>query len=617
MAQAPGQPQSDRDLASIAEARSLARRAKAAAPVLAEFSQEQIDALVDAMAGAVTPQAEALARLAHEETGYGVVADKVQKNLFASEKIYKFIRPMKTVGVIRRLDDRKVVEIADPFGVVCAIVPTTNPTSTAIYKILICIKARCPIVISPHPSAVRCISRTAEIMNEAARRAGAPEGAINCMTTVTLEGTQELMKARETAVILATGGMGLVRAAYSAGKPAYGVGPGNAPSYIERSADVPKAVLDVVTGKTFDNGVLCSSPNSVVVDAPIVEEVKREFVKNGAYFLSTDEADKVAKALLGPNRLPNPALVGRPATAIAKAAGISVPADTQVLIAELKGVGRDYPLSIEKLSPVLSFYTVADWKEGCERCKEILRYGGMGHTMSIHSRNDQIILEFGLKKPAYRIVVNTPTTHGSIGLTTGLDPSMTLGCGGWGGNITSDNISPRHLINIKRLAYETTPAQRRAASAPDGATAPRAEIPWAAGSSSTVSPAVEAFVKSRAGLPAVARPAEPGGIPAGVLARRIDEFLGSRGYRPPAPSAPAPWAPATPAPSAPAPSAPPAAAAAAPAAEAPTDFVCEDDVRLALRQSRKIVIGERTIVTPAARDLGEQHRVFVQAQWPR
>ena len=239
------------------------------------------------------------------------------------------------------------------------------------------------------------------------------------MTTVTLEGTQELMKAREVSVILATGGMGLVRAAYSAGKPAYGVGPGNAPAFIERTADVPKAVRDVVTGKTFDNGVLCSSENSVVVDGPVVEEVKREFVKNGGYFMSTAEMDPVANVLLGPQRLPNPKLVGRPATYIAQAAGITVPAETRVLIAELKGVGRDYPLSIEKLSPVLSFYVVADWKEGCARCIEILRYGGMGHTMSIHSRNDQVILEFGLKKPAGRIVVNTPTTHGSIGLTTG------------------------------------------------------------------------------------------------------------------------------------------------------------------------------------------------------
>src|SRR5215510_13659528 len=454
MAQSQGQPPSDRDLASIAEARSLARRAKAAAPVLAEFSQERIDALVDAMAAAVTPQAEALARLAHEETGYGVVEDKIQKNLFASEKVYKFIRPMKTVGVIGRLEDRKVIEIADPFGVVCAIVPTTNPTSTAIYKILIAIKARCPIVISPHPAAVRCITRVAEIMSAAARSAGAPEGAINWMTTVTLEGTQELMKTRETAVILATGGMGLVRAAYSAGKPAYGVGPGNAPAYIESSADVPKAVRDIVTGKTFDNGLLCSSENSVVCDAPLVEEVKRQFVANGAHFMSAAEIDAVGRALVSPQRLPNPALVGRPATFIAQQAGISVLPSTRVLIAELAGVGRDYPLSIEKLCPVLSFYVVNDWRDGCERCKEILRYGGMGHTMSIHSRNDDVILQFGLKKPAFRIVVNTPTTLGSIGLTTGLDPGNTLRCGGWGGKITSDNITPRHLLNIKRLAYE-------------------------------------------------------------------------------------------------------------------------------------------------------------------
>jgi acetaldehyde dehydrogenase (acetylating) len=594
--------QTDRDLASIAEARSLARRAKAAAPLLAEFSQEQIDRVVDAMAAAVTPHAEALARLAHEETGYGVVADKVQKNLFASQKVYDFIRPMKTVGVIRRLEDRKVIEIAEPFGPVCAIVPTTNPTSTAIYKILIAVKARCPIVISPHPSAVRCISRVAEIMNEAARGAGAPEGTINWMTTVTLEGTQELMKAKETAVILATGGMGLVRAAYSAGKPAYGVGPGNAPAFIERSADVVKAVRDVVTGKTFDNGVLCSSENSVVVDAPVVEEVKREFVKNGGYFMSTQEMDAVAKVLLGPNRLPNPALVGRPATVIAQAAGITVPAETRVLIAELKGVGRDYPLSIEKLSPVLSFYIVSDWKDGCERCKEILRYGGMGHTMSIHSRDDKIILEFGLKKPAGRIVVNSPTTHGSIGLTTGMDPAMTLGCGGWGGNITSDNISPRHLLNIKRLAYEITPAVVRP-SAPAGTGAGKTS----AATSNLPRPP--------------APPPAPGGIAADVLARRIDEFLTSRGYRPAVDPSQGVAAGAAPAPPPTAPEArPPAsapAASAAPTVEKPSDFVCEDDVRQALKQNRKIVIGERSIVTPAARDLGEQHRIFVQASWPR
>jgi acetaldehyde dehydrogenase (acetylating) len=449
--------QLDRDLSSISEARALARRAKAAAPALAELSQDQIDAIVDAMAAAATAQADPLARLAHEETGFGVAADKVKKNLFSSETVYRFIRPMKTVGVIRRLDDRKVLEIAEPFGVVAAIVPTTNPTSTAIYKILIAIKARCPIVISPHPGAVRCITRTAELMNEAGRRAGLPDGAINWMTTVSLEGTQELMKAREVAVILATGGMGLVRAAYSAGKPAYGVGPGNAPAYVERTADVAKAVRDIIAGKTFDNGLLCSSENSVVVDAAIAAEVKRQFASSGGYFLSPQEADALGKVLVTPQRLPNPELGGRPASFVAERAGIAAPAGTRVLLAELAGVGRDYPLSIEKLCPVLSFYVVQDWREGCERCQQILRYGGMGHTMSIHSRDDEIVLQFGLKKPAFRIVVNTPATLGSIGLTTGLDPSMTLGCGGYGGNITSDNISPMHLLNIKRLAYETAP----------------------------------------------------------------------------------------------------------------------------------------------------------------
>src|SRR6187431_2296360 len=451
-------PQTDKDLASIAEARALARAARQAQPFVAELSQEQIDAIVAAMADTVTPHAEALARLAVEETGFGVIEDKVQKNLFGSRQVYEFIRPMKTVGVINRLEDRKVVEIAEPFGVVAAIVPSTNPTSTAIYKVLIAVKARCPIVISPHPSATKCITRTVELMADAATRAGAPAGSIGWMNTVTLEGTQELMKHRDVAVILATGGMGLVRAAYSAGKPAYGVGPGNAPCYVEQSADLAKAARDIILGKTFDNGVLCSSPNSVVVDEAISEEARRRFQAEGAYFMNDGEIDLLAKALVSPQRLPNPALVGRSAAYIAEKVGMTVPSGTRALIAPLKGVGRDYPLSIEKLCPVLSWYVVKDWREGCERCIQILRYGGMGHTMAIHSENQDVVLQFGLRKPAFRICVNTPTTHGSIGLTTGLDPAMTLGCGGWGGNITSDNISPRHLLNIKRLAYEVRPA---------------------------------------------------------------------------------------------------------------------------------------------------------------
>jgi acetaldehyde dehydrogenase (acetylating) len=565
--------QSDRDLASIAEARALARRAKQASIELAEFSQERIDAIIDAMAAATVPQAEAFARLAVEETGYGVVEDKIQKNLFASQKVYNFIRPMKTVGVIARHEDRRVIEIAEPFGVVAAVVPSTNPTSTAIYKILISLKARCAVVLSPHPAAVKCITRVAEVMDEAARRAGAPEGAINWMSTVTLEGTQELMKHRDVAVILATGGMGLVRAAYSAGKPAYGVGPGNAPAYIERTADVKKAVRDVVTGKTFDNGVLCSSENSVVVDESIAEAVKREFQAQGGYFMSKAEMDAVARVLVSPQRLPNPALVGKAATVIAEKCGITVPSDTRVLLAPLDGVGRDYPLSIEKLCPVLSFYVVKDWREGCERCKQILRYGGMGHTMSIHSQNDQVILEFGLKKPAFRIVVNTPTTHGSIGLTTGLDPAMTLGCGGYGGNITSDNISPRHLLNIKRLAYEIAPAANRFER---GARASSSNLPTTP-----------------------ERPAEPVGVRADVLMQKIDQFLGARGFKSGTSDG----------------GQQPAARPLSDPPAKPLDFVCEEDVRLAIKAGRKLVVSERAIVTPAARDLGEQHRIFSVAPW--
>lgn len=583
MAEPAAAPQSDRDLVSMAEARALARRAKQAWLELAEFSQERIDAIVDAMAAAATAHAEPFARLAVEETGYGVVEDKIQKNLFGSQKVYDFIRPMKTVGVIARHEDKRVVEIAEPFGVVAAVVPSTNPTSTAIYKILISIKARCTIVISPHPSAVKCISCVAQVLDEAARRAGAPAGAINWMTTVTLEGTQELMRQRDVSVILATGGMGLVRAAYSAGKPAYGVGPGNAPAFIERTANVRKAVRDVITGKTFDNGLLCSSENSVVVDEPVAEEVKREFQAQNGYFLNKAEMDALARVLVTPQRLPNPALVGKSATVIAEKCGITVPADTRVLIAPLEGVGRDYPLSIEKLCPVLSFYVVKDWREGCERCKQILRYGGMGHTMSIHSQNDQIILEFGLKKPAFRIAVNTPTTFGSIGLTTGLDPAMTLGCGGYGGNITSDNISPRHLLNIKRLAYEITPVLNRFERAA-GKAAPQGAGPSAA---RVATPALPS---------APPQPAPPGGIAAEALSRRIDQFLGSRGITPEAASKSD-------------------TDRAGGVAAAPLDFVCEEDVRLALKAGRKLLVSERAIVTPAARDLGEQHCVFTVAPW--
>jgi acetaldehyde dehydrogenase (acetylating) len=588
MAAQEATPQTDKDLASISEARTLARAAKQAQPVLAEFTQEQIDRIVQAMADAVTPHAEALARLAVEETGYGVVADKVQKNLFSSRQVYEFIAPMKTVGVVNRIEDRKIVEIAEPFGVVAAIVPSTNPTSTAIYKVLIALKARCPIVISPHPAAARCITRSVEIMAEAAAGAGAPAGAIGWMKMVTLEGTQELMKHRDVAVILATGGMGLVRAAYSAGKPAYGVGPGNAPCYIEQSADLAKAAYDVILGKTFDHGVLCSSPNSVVVDEVIAEDSRLRFQSEGAYFMNEREMDALAKSLVTPQRLPNPALVGRSASFIAEKIGITVPSGTSALIAPLKGVGRDHPLSIEKLCPVLSWYVVKDWREGCERCIQILRYGGMGHTMSIHSQNEDVILQFGLKKPAFRICVNTPTTHGSIGLTTGLDPAMTLGCGGPGGNITSDNISPRHLLNLKRLAYEIRPAVPSSQRAGGGKSATAGAPPRKAASTA---------------LPKVPTVPVPKTISAQTLAARIDSFLASRGYKPPD------GEPIT--------ATADGGAENPPRADNPAEFICEDDVRAALRSGTKLLVGERTIITPAARDLGESQKVFQQAGWPR
>jgi acetaldehyde dehydrogenase (acetylating) len=576
MAETP-RPQSDRDLASMAEARTLARAARTAQGVLAELPQTAIDAIVDAMAAAIRPHIESLAQEAVDETGFGVAADKVQKNRFAAERVYEFIRPMTTVGVLRRDDARKVIEIAEPFGVVAAIVPSTNPTSTAIYKILIALKARCPIVISPHPSAARCISRVASIMATAAQAAGAPPHSIGWMTTVSLEGTQELMRQREVAVILATGGMGLVRAAYSAGKPAYGVGPGNAPCYVHQSADVAKAAADIVLGKTFDNGLLCSSPNSIVVDRAVDAGLRERLRGQGAFFLSADQSARLASSLVTPQRLPNPAFVGRTALEIAAACGLDVPSGTRVLVAELEGVGRDFPLSIEKLCPVLSYYVVADWREGCERCKAILRYGGMGHTMSVHATDDDVILQFGLHKPAFRIVVNTPTTHGSIGLTTGLDPAMTLGCGGFGGNITSDNITPMHLVNIKRLAYELRPAQARPTAS--------SHVP-ADASAPAPSPAARPVAPTAAGAP----------LDAAMLATRIDAFLASRGIHADAHVVVTSPKDVT-----------------LPAA---VDFVCEDDVRQAVRQGRKIVVAARAIVTPAARDLGEAHQIFIEQPPP-
>src|SRR5215216_1651663 len=443
----------DKDLVSVQQARDLVEAAHRAQAQLARFDQAKIDRVCEAMARAALRDAARLGALATEETGYGVPDDKREKNRFAAEDVWNFFKGLRTVGVINESND--VLEIASPRGVVAGIIPSTNPTSTAIFKILIAVKSRNAIVLSPHPSAAKCINETARVMREAGVKEGLPAEAVGCMTSTSLEGTEALMKHRQTAVILATGGIGLVRAAYSSGKPAFGVGPGNVPVFVERSADVPIAVQNILTGKTFDNGTICASEQAVVADAPVAKQVREEFVAQGAHFLSAAEADQLAKVVTTEKRALNPAIVGRSVEVIAKLAGLTVPPGTRCLMAEVGGVGREFPLSMEKLSPILAFYVEDGLERGAARCFEILSYGGMGHTAGIHTRSREAAKSFGVEMPASRIIVNSPTTHGAIGFSTALPPSMTLGCGSWGGNVTSDNVSPLHLMDMKRVAFET------------------------------------------------------------------------------------------------------------------------------------------------------------------
>ena len=459
----------DKDLESIQQARSLVDQAFQAQAQLSQFSQDQVDAVVQRMAEAGLGAAEKLARMAVEETGYGNCPDKILKNKFGAEFVHKAIKDLKTVGIVHEDPEKGILEIASPVGVIAAIIPSTNPTSTTINKALIALKGRNTIVFSPHPSAVGCIQESSRILAEAATEAGAPEGAIGCLSLPTIEGTRELMSHRRTALILATGGHGLVKAAYSVGKPAFGVGPGNVPAYVESSADIPRAIQDIFAGKCFDNGTLCSSEQAIITDVSIKDQVIEEIKRNGGYFLSKQEIEALGQIVVTAKRTVNPKIVGKPAATIAALAGIRVPEGTRVLVAPLSGVGRDYPLSMEKLSPILAFYVEKDWQAACDRCIELINYGGLGHTLAIHSRNDEIIRQFGLQKPVFRIVVNTQAALGAVGYTTQLFPSMTLGCGTIGGNITSDNISPLHLINIKRVAYGRGSNARPAASQPTAA----------------------------------------------------------------------------------------------------------------------------------------------------
>ena len=441
----------DYDLQSLQEARNLARLGKIAADKFATYTEEQVDKILQNMVRVAEENAVVLAKMAHEETGFGKAEDKVYKNHMAATLVYNSIKDMKCCGIIHEDPVNKMMDVADPVGLIMGIVPSTNPTSTAIYKSMIALKARNAIVFSPHPSALQCTLKAANLMRDAAIAAGAPENIIGCLSMPSMGATDELMKCKETSMIIATGGPGMVKAAYSAGKPALGVGAGNSPSYIERTADVHQSVMDIMASKTFDYGTVCASEQSVICEECNRDQVVAEFKKQGGYFMTAEETTKVCKLLFKNGHSMSAKFVARSPQVIAAAAGITIPEGTRVLLGEQQGVGDEYPLSYEKLTSVLAFYTVRDWHEACELSIKLLQ-NGIGHTMNIHTNDPQIVREFAAK-PASRILVNTGGTQGGVGLSTALAPAFTLGCGTWGGSATSENVTPMHLVNIKHVVY--------------------------------------------------------------------------------------------------------------------------------------------------------------------
>ncbi len=606
----------DQDLVSIQEVRAKVEKAYAAWQKYRTFTQQQVDAIVEAMGAAGRANAQRLAEMAVEETSYGNVQDKVAKNLLCADLLVRSIRGMKTLGLLREDTEKKIVEYGVPVGVVAAIVPTTNPTATVIYKTVISLKSGNGVVISPHPRARKSTAETTRLMAEAAVAAGAPEDIIQCLDTPTMEGTNALMHHDKIAVILATGGSAMVKAAYSSGRPALGVGPGNVPVLLEKSADVAEAVRKIVAGKSFDYGTVCSSEQSLVTCTAMKDAVLAELKKNGAYLATEEQAAALGKLLVTSSGTISPRCVGQSPERIAKLAGFPVPPGTSIICAEVKGVGRMHPLSAEKLSPVLALYFGEGWESSLDTCEAILKFGGMGHTAVIYSTDEARIREFAERMPAYRVMVNTSGPQGSVGITTNLQPSMTLGCGAVGGNSTSDNVGPQHLINIKRLAYVAR-LPEEALQVPEVKPHVRAEAPVSAvasASASTPAPApsgidrqtVIAAVEKYLAQKGISK-AEAGPQPAGV-AEVVDRFLASR--RSATAAVPAPpcsvceTAPAAPEPK-PVSPAPPVAI---------VDFVCENDVREAIRQGRKIYIGPKTIVTPAAREAAAPNEVLVMAQ---
>ncbi|MBQ1418994.1 MAG: acetaldehyde dehydrogenase (acetylating) [Firmicutes bacterium] len=443
----------DKDLQSIQEIRNLVANAKAAQAEYAEYTQEQMDKICLAVTRACEQNLEKLAKMANEETGYGVWQDKVLKNKLGSTMTYESFKDMKCVGILKEDKEKKLIEVGVPMGVVAALIPSTNPTSTVMYKSLICLKSGNAIIISPHPGALKCILETYKIIAQAAKSAGAPDKIVQCVSIPTMQGTDALLKHRDIGIILATGGEAMVRAAYSSGNPALGVGPGNGPSFIEKSADIPKAIQRIFDSKTFDNGTICASEQSIVTEQCIKDQVIAEAKRQGGYFLSPEESEKVGRFIMRANGTMNPKIVGRSAQAIADMAGIQIPAGTKVLISPQTTVGKDNPYSREKLCPILAFYVENSWQNACKRSIEILFNEGKGHTMTIHSQDESVIREFALKKPVSRLLVNCPGALGGVGAATSLAPALTLGCGAVGGSATSNNVGPMDLINIRRVAY--------------------------------------------------------------------------------------------------------------------------------------------------------------------
>jgi len=441
----------------IAYLERLVSQARTAAAVFTQFTQEDVDRIVKAMALAGLDRAQHLARLAVEETKLGVLEDKVIKNMVATEFVYNYVKDKRTVGVIREFPERDLVEMAEPIGVIFSITPITNPTSTVLFKCILAIKTRNAVIFSPHPSAWRCCSEAVKIMYETALKHGAPEGVFSCLESHTLQDNAYLMRHKDVGLIDATGGPGAVKAAYSSGKPALGVGPGNTPVYLEKTADISTAVTDIILSKTFDNGTICASEQTAVIDDEIYDVVLKKFAELGTHICNERETELLARAVIDPETgFMQPAAVGQLAVDIARLAGISVKPGTKLLITPIKGVGREPPRSVEKLFPVLSVYRAKSVDEALKVCVDVNHAGGLGHTAVIFSRNDEIIRRFGELINAGRILVNSPGSVGAVGgVYNDLVPTFSFGCGTGGGNSTTDNVNIYHYLNIKRVARRT------------------------------------------------------------------------------------------------------------------------------------------------------------------